>query len=1562
MRVLYTCLLFSCLLFSGIMAQPVVQINEVLASNISTNADMVDFGDFSDWIELYNTQPIPVNISGYYLSDDPDMPTKWQFPSGSEIPANGYLLIWADDFDDIPGNTYTREWWPYNIPYTTTYYHTNFKLNKDGETLSLYDADRNLLDSIQFGPQAEDVSFGRNPVNKEQWGYFGEPSPGRVNDAPFFSDTQKSGALSFSIDGGFYSGTQSVALNSISNSGTIHYTLDGTTPTSGSPVYTTPILINKNTTVSARLFEADVLPGEVFSNTYLFDEIRNLPAFAISADYAYLMAPGTGIYRNTLKEREIPVSVSFFPLGEETGFSQRAGMRIGGENIFRFAQKPLNIYARGDYGESEIEYQVFDRLPYQAFKRLYLRNSGDDWPYTMIRDGMISSILRDEVSNSTQAYRPVVLYLNNEYKGIYNLREKLDKQYFSLHYSTSEVDLDHLESDATVIEGDNTDYLDLLNYANSNDLSQTENYNQVTSQIDVPNLMDFVIVSAYLANSSWGHNREMWRDRGNDNKWRWVLVDMDRGFNDSRISSNQIADLYNNFDLFRSLTSNTAFRNTFVQRYAERLHTTFKSNRVIQIIDSLQQQIEPEMPRHIQTWSMYIDSLTIDEWGQTAGIQSMQNWFNEIESFRTFATQRPTEAIQNLSDQFGLGDLATLTVESNIPGSGKVDLNGFFKEADFSGSYFTGIPLSFTAYAPPGYTFSSWKLISSDSSAEILIPTRSSWKYFDKGMTPGTDWQSASYDDASWSSGPAILGYGDDQSTLLNYGPDSGNKYITTYFRKEFSVSNISEITQLTLKLLRDDGAVVYLNGNEIARSNIASGSVSYSTVATNAIGGSDESTYFEFDIPVSELNEGTNLLAVEVHQISGSSSDLSFDASLTAQRPSTSSEPQTLSEEPELTYTLSGNTVLLVEFETSSESFIPATISDTTILTLSNSPYLVEADVNIDKDGLLQIEAGVEIKFNEGTGIFVQGKLEGKGTQDQPVKFLPYYPGHPWSGLFIDSSFAHSELRFSHVFDATGLENHPDFFAAVSVRHSSLTLDHVTIDQVKLPVSSQFSNLRILNSSISNVYMVGDYLNVNGGNLWVSNSIFEGNNIEDMDAIDIGFMKDSTLITGNIFSDFAGDNTDAIDVGDASENVIITHNRITHCGDKAVSIGQASEAYVAFNIIVECNLGAGIKDEGSFGEFVNNTFYKTNIGVAAYEKVLNRGGGSAEITNSIFLDMIDTPVSADEFSTISVSYSISNSTVLPGIGNLLGAPELINPKGDIFYPQTNAVVLHSGDPEILLPDGSRSHIGALSPRGMMESAIVINEINYHSSDTFDAGDWVEFYNNSSSSTDMSGWVFTDGSKEQTYVFDQRSILPAKAYYVIAREPELFTDHFPSVSILDSLMNNGLSGSGESLFLYNSDGYLTDSLTFTDDAPWPTTADGDGPTLELVNPDLDNGLVNSWAASAGNGTPGSQNSQYFVNNSPLETTELPSRVALYQNYPNPFNPTTNIAYDLPVDAFVTLKVYDIVGREVRTLVNSKVQAGHHATRFEAGNLSSGIYFYTLTTNDILITKKLTLIK
>ena len=121
------------LLFSATVAAqtiPRVFINEVLASNLTTNPDMVDFGDFSDWIELYNDENVDVNIGGFYISDDFTIPTKWQFPANSIIPAKGFYLVWADDFNDVPGKTYIRNWWPNNISFTTKWCHANFKLNK----------------------------------------------------------------------------------------------------------------------------------------------------------------------------------------------------------------------------------------------------------------------------------------------------------------------------------------------------------------------------------------------------------------------------------------------------------------------------------------------------------------------------------------------------------------------------------------------------------------------------------------------------------------------------------------------------------------------------------------------------------------------------------------------------------------------------------------------------------------------------------------------------------------------------------------------------------------------------------------------------------------------------------------------------------------------------------------------------------------------------------------------------------------------------------------------------------------------------------------------------------------------------------------------------------------------------------------------------------------------------------------------------------------------------------------------------------------------------------------
>ena len=163
-----------------------------------------------------------------------------------------------------------------------------------------------------------------------------------------------------------------------------------------------------------------------------------------------------------------------------------------------------------------------------------------------------------------------------------------------------------------------------------------------------------------------------------------------------------------------------------------------------------------------------------------------------------------------------------------------------------------------------------------------LVPAGSTWKYVDNGSNQGTAWRAASFNDSGWTSGAAQLGYGDgDEATLLSYGPDANNKFITTYFRRAFSVADASVFSSLTLRVLRDDGAVVYLNGTEVWRTNMPAGAVSNTTLASAAIGGADETTFFQTTISPNLLVNGTNVLAVEIHQANVTSSDVSFDLQL---------------------------------------------------------------------------------------------------------------------------------------------------------------------------------------------------------------------------------------------------------------------------------------------------------------------------------------------------------------------------------------------------------------------------------------------------------------------------------------------------------------------------------------------------------------------------------------------------------------------------------------------------------------------------------------------------------
>jgi hypothetical protein len=208
----------------------------------------------------------------------------------------------------------------------------------------------------------------------------------------------------------------------------------------------------------------------------------------------------------------------------------------------------------------------------------------------------------------------------------------------------------------------------------------------------------------------------------------------------------------------------------------------------------------------------------------------------------------------------------------------------------------------------------SW-IISGWSQQFDLVPKNSVWKFLDNGSDQGTAWIQPNFDDSSWASGPAELGYGDgDEATVLRYedgdGPTAANfgpvsaKFVTSYFRHKFTVTNLTQFASISLWVLRDDGAIVYLNGKEAARSNMPEGPITSTTFAVKTVGGKSESEFVHHGLSTNILQEGVNLIAVEVHQSRLVSTDMSMNVQLTgilpiARRPlargATNAPPQTI-------------------------------------------------------------------------------------------------------------------------------------------------------------------------------------------------------------------------------------------------------------------------------------------------------------------------------------------------------------------------------------------------------------------------------------------------------------------------------------------------------------------------------------------------------------------------------------------------------------------------------------------------------------------------------------------
>lgn len=862
---------FMLLALFPLIANAQLKINEIMSNNVSYMMD--DDFNYSMWVELYNPSSTDnLNQASYYFTDDLATPDKWA-PVSKQIAPNGYVLLWFER-EDRTG-------------------HASFKLEPGGATLYMLNSSLQVIDSIAYPAQYRNTSYGRKKDAGSEWVFFEEPSPAASNNGKSWA-TQRCPNPVPNLKNGFFTASQQVSFALPATGDTIYYTTDCSEPTRSSTRYVdgSSIAVTATTIIRAKTFSTGKLSSDIVSSTYFINQrMPDLPIVSISTTQANLTDPKTGIYcdgdgtngltgsgqtvkRNYLADWDRPANVELFDKTGTSCLNQEVDIKILGGWTRANPLKSTAICPKKKFGTNQLDYDVFKTTkPGHKYKDIQLRNSGNDFYYSMMRDGFMQSLVMHRMDIDYLAYQPAVVFMNGTYYGIENLRERSNTDYIWSNYGLDEDDVTLIE--ATIgLDTDNdiatdTGFLELSGFLTDNDLTAPEIYEEVCNRMDVNEYINYMLSQIYFGNYDWPHNNvKMWK-KTDGGKWRWTLFDTDFGFS-----------LYNSYThntltyaldengavedwatvLFRRLITSETFLNTFIDRFAIHISTTFETSRVNTILDSLASAISTEITYHKNKWG------------------SSRDFNTDIQLMKTFSANRPATMLGYISSRF-LGGVATQTIKlsANVPGASyKLNTQPII---DSVATIFFFKDRSYTLEANPiaGYRFKQWE--SSQSESQSLVPYGSIWRYFDGSAIPADNWYDLAFNDSAWSSGPAQLGYGDAGGvTTLSYGTNSTNKYTTAYFRNTITLDSLSSKTDFQLTAYYDDGIVVYVNGHEIGRGNMPSGTVSFSTFSTTYNEG-DRTT---FNVPEEYLVEGDNLIAAEVHQCDLKSSDLIFDVQLT--------------------------------------------------------------------------------------------------------------------------------------------------------------------------------------------------------------------------------------------------------------------------------------------------------------------------------------------------------------------------------------------------------------------------------------------------------------------------------------------------------------------------------------------------------------------------------------------------------------------------------------------------------------------------------------------------------
>lgn len=521
----------------------------------------------------------------------------------------------------------------------------------------------------------------------------------------------------FSPLAGNHPGLKTINLN-IPKGWSVYYTRDGTTPNKSSEKANNKIAINGDEALYFAIYMGNNTPVYT-SNTYITTRKQSLPIFSIITDPAYLFDSINGIYEmgccadlkspfkgaNFWKKEEKQIHIEFIDNNKQA-FSQGAGIKIFGGYSVSMPQKSFAIYARKEYGSNRFTYPLFPQLPFKKYKNFVLRNAGGDMQGAHIRDAYATQLTKSS-GVAYQEYRPVVVYINGKYWGIYSLREKINEHFINAHFGIDKSKVAIIRPPNKVQDGPKSvlkDYHDLIHFLQTKEKLDNTDISKVQQQIDIEDYLKYSIIQIYLGNSDATENIRLYKDIDKNTPFKTVLFDLDMTLNifDKDKHNENSLELFTSKDdvksqypkqytiLLRKLLTNDSIKNQFINFFNDALNTYFKYDIANNLLSEMNNDWAVEIKNHRNRWDV-----------------TELRYNRSINRLKVFIKERPEIMFTYLKEFFDLKETYDLEVIVNKGGS--VRLNSMNLVENYNGKYFKDIPIQFEALPDENYEFIGWK-------------------------------------------------------------------------------------------------------------------------------------------------------------------------------------------------------------------------------------------------------------------------------------------------------------------------------------------------------------------------------------------------------------------------------------------------------------------------------------------------------------------------------------------------------------------------------------------------------------------------------------------------------------------------------------------------------------------------------------------------------------------------------------------------------------------------------------------------------------------------------------